>query len=116
MSVKKSVFLKDPNSVEDFHVIWCDIDGTNDGTGADDGRLQGDTISTSTWTVPSGITKDSDSTASRTIKGVTYAINTLATIRLSGGTDGTDYRLTNRIVTANGYTYDHSIVIKCRSS
>ncbi len=51
---------KDPNAVDFYHIVWCSEDGTNDGGASDTGELQGATISTTTWTVPAGITKDSD--------------------------------------------------------
>jgi hypothetical protein len=51
---------KDPDAVVDYRIDWSD-------------RLNGDTIAISTWTVPSGITKDSDTHD-----------NTTTTIWLSG--------------------------------
>ncbi|NIO40588.1 MAG: hypothetical protein GTO41_10635, partial [Burkholderiales bacterium] len=87
---------KDPDDTEPFFVVWCDRDGTNSGAAADDGELQGATISSSTWTVPTGITKDSDDTDAVTIRGVSFGINTVATIWLSGGAAGTEYTLTNK--------------------
>jgi len=107
-------FVKDPDSVEPFHIVWCSLDNTNDGSSSDTGELQSETISTSTWTIPSGITKDSDDKAAVTIQGVVYAINTVATIWLSGGTAGTDYALTNKIVTSGSRTLEHTILIKVR--
>lgn len=86
-----AAFLKDPNAVLDYVVDWTTWLGT-------------DTIVTSTWTVPAGITKDSDSKT-----------NTAATIWLSGGTENTDYACVNRITTAGGRTEDQTITIKCRS-
>lgn len=86
-----STFTKDPQSVLDYQIDWS-------------AWLDGDTISTSTWTVPSGITKDSDS-----------ASTTGVTIWLSGGTDGTDYELTNHIITAAGREDDRTITIQVRS-
>lgn len=64
------------------------------------GTDSADTISTSTWTVPTGITKDSDSKGDR---------STL--IWLSGGTAGATYTLTNKIVTTGGRTCERSIEI-----
>ena len=113
--MSKDVFYKDPDSVEPFHIVWCSQDNTNDGSSSDTGELQGETISSSSWTVPSGITKDSDNKASVTIQGVSYSANTVATIWLSGGTDGTDYVLVNQIDTSGGRTLDHSITVKVRS-
>lgn len=106
---------KDPNSVEPFFIIWCSLNGTNDGTASDTGELQGATISTSTWTVQSGITKDSDNTSAVTIRGVSYGINTVATIWLSGGTAGDSYYLTNRITTSDSRTLDKTVVVTVRS-
>lgn len=108
-------FVKDPNSVEPFYVVWCSPDNTNDGTASDTGELQGATISTSTWTLDSGITENSSGTAEITIKGITYGVNTVATIWLSGGTDGTNYDLLDRIVTSDSRTLDYTITIKVRN-
>ena len=63
---------------------------------------------------PAGITKDSDNKSSVTIAGITYAINTVATVWLSGGVAGTDYALINQIDTSGNRTLDHTILIKVR--
>jgi len=83
-------FAKDPDAVLDYQVDWSDW-------------LDTDTISTSTWTVPTGITKDSDTNTT-----------TAATIWLSGGTAGTSYNIVNHIVTAAGREDDRTIIIKVR--
>lgn len=83
-------FVKDPDEVEFYVRDWS----------AD---LDGDTIATSTWTVPSGITKDSDTNTTTT-----------ATIKLSGGTLGSDYALVNRITTAAGRTLDKTLTFRIR--
>lgn len=86
------IFVKDPDAVRDYQLKleeWLD----------------GDTISTATWTVPSGITKDSQSETT-----------TVATIWLSGGTAGTEYELVCRIVTAAARTEDFSITVLVRES
>lgn len=85
-----ATFIKDPADVLDYQLNWADWLGAG-------------TISTSAWTVPSGITQV---TASNT--------TTTATIRLSGGTHGSDYEVLNHIVTANGQEADRSITIKVR--
>lgn len=81
---------KDPNAVLDYSIDWTVWLGS-------------DTISTSAWTVPSGLTKDSDSKTTL-----------ITTAWLSGGTAGTDYIVTNRIVTAAGRTEDRSIAVYVR--
>jgi len=80
-------FEKDPEAVLDYTVDW-------------EAWLDGDTIYTSAWTVPTGITKDSDSNTTTT-----------ATIWLSGGTAGELYKVKNHIVTAAGREDDRTINI-----
>lgn len=50
-----------------------------------------DTLSTSTWTVPTGLTNDDESNTT-----------TLANIRVSGGTTGQTYEVANLLVTTTG--------------
>jgi hypothetical protein len=90
-NVPVDVKLKDPNAVLDYTFDYS----TNY-------LVSGDTILTSTWTLPSGITKDSD----------TFTTTT-TTIWLSGGTAGTDYLLINRITTSGGRTDERTFKIKC---
>jgi hypothetical protein len=81
-------FIKDPDAVLDYAPDWTTW-------------LDGDTIDTSTWTVPAGVTSESeDFTTTSTV------------IWLSGGTAGESYRITNRIVTAGGRTDDRSLLIR----
>lgn len=80
---------KDPDAELDFGFDW-------------ETWLDGDTLATSTWIVPTGITKDSDLF---TIIGVT-------TIWLSGGTLREVYKVVNRITTIGGRTDDRTLVIK----
>jgi len=87
---------KDPDEVLDYLVDWSD-------------RLTGsDTIDTSTWIMPSApdalLIKDSDTHN-----------NTTTTIWLSGGTLGTKYTLTNRVVTDGGRTMDQSMIIAIKT-
>ena len=84
-------FTKDPDAVLDYQVNWATW-------------LGDDTISTSDWIVPTGLTEDSASNTT-----------TAATIWLSGGTVNTDYAVVNRIVTAGGRTDDRTIVIRVRN-
>ena len=108
-------FIKDPGSVEPFYVVWCSPNNTNDGSTSDSGVLQSATITTSTWTVDTGITKDSDAKTGVTVQGITYSANTVATIWLSSGTDGTNYACVNKVVTSDSRTIYHTITIKVRS-
>ena len=79
----------DPNDVKDYTLDW----------GAR--RLaEGETITTSTWTVPTGITSDDDSSTTTT-----------TTVWLSGGTAGEHYRITNHVVTSQGREWDWSITV-----
>jgi hypothetical protein len=83
-----TLYEKDPSAVLDYQVNWATWLGT-------------DTISTSTWTVTTGLTKDSDTNTTTT-----------ATAWLSGGTAGRTYTVTNRIVTAGGRTDERSFQVK----
>ena len=105
---------KDPNAVDFYHIVWCSEDGTNDGSASDTGELQGATISTTDWTLPAGITEDSENSNELTMRGITYAADTVATIVLSSGTGGLDYELLNRITTSDGRTLDKTITIMVR--
>jgi hypothetical protein len=84
---------KDPNEVLDYDIDWND-------------RLEdGETISTSTFTVASGsveIDNDTDTA------GVT-------TVWLSGGTEGEVCVILNRIETSAGRIYDQSVKLRIRS-
>ena len=108
---------KDPSDVDCYFVVWCDDTGINTGVAADDGILQGETIAASTWTVASGtITIDSSNKAAVTIRGVSYAISTVATVWVSGGTVDTDPELLNVITTSGSpsRTKSHTIKIPIR--
>lgn len=106
---------KDPSDVEPFFMVFCDESGLNDGSASDKGLLQGDTIATATWTFPTGITQDSANTLAVYIQGVNYAINTVATVWISGGTADTDYTITCTITTADdGRTIQRSVVLPVR--
>lgn len=81
-----AIFHKDPDAVLDYYFDWSEWLAT------------GETISSNTITVPTGITKDSDS-----------ATTTKVTVWLSGGTDGTTYTVACKIVTSAGRTDERSI-------
>lgn len=107
-------FIKDPDAVDVFGVRWCSPDSTNTGAGPEDtGKLQGATISTFDWVVPTGITEDSESVAAFSAQGISYGINTVHRITLSGGTASTDYHIVSRITTSDGRTLDRTITIQC---
>lgn len=80
-------FEKDPNSVEDFAFNWV-MD------------LNGDSITSSSFELPDGLTQ------------VSIANDATKTqIFVSGGARGQTYRITNRIVTSGGRTFDKTIRI-----
>lgn len=83
------LFSKDPNAVLDYKVDWSDW------------LAAGETLSTSTWTVQSGLTKDSESNTT-----------TVSTVWLSGGTAGTTYTAAVRITTNQSRTDDRTIEIR----
>lgn len=85
-------FTKDPDSTEDYQFRWSP-------------ELDGDTISSSSFSLPDGLTQVSTSNTTTT-----------ATIFVSGGSSGQSYRVTNRVVTAGGRTWDKTIRILVQES
>jgi hypothetical protein len=85
MSIKR--FTKDPDAKLDYAGDWSAWLGT-------------DTIATSSWTIPDGITMDSETNTATSVL-----------IWLSGGTAGALYDLTNHITTAGGREDDRTITI-----
>lgn len=86
---------KDPDDKTNRGIDW---DGDNLLTN------RSTTIATSAWTVPVGLTSVAESNTTTT-----------TLIRIGGGTDGSDYIITNHVVLANGEEYDRSIRVKVRS-
>lgn len=85
-------YTKDPDAILSYGFNWTEW-------------LNGDTIATSDWLLPSGITEDSASNTT-----------TATQIIISGGTAGTSYVVTNRITTAGGLTEDRSFTLQVRES
>lgn len=78
--------LKDPDAVVDYIIDWTET-------------LNGDTISTSSWTADNGLIVDSDSKTASTTTGW-----------FSGGTAYTYGSVQNEIVTVGGRTMRRTIV------
>jgi len=87
--------IKDPDAVLDYGHDWSDFLAECS-----------DTIATSTWDVPAGMTEDRPS----------YVVGNTTVVWLAGGTHGTDYVVTNHMVTTAGREQDYSMKIKVRSS
>lgn len=81
---------KDPEAIKDYSLDWTDWLGT-------------DTIVTSTWTVPDGMSKSASGNTTQ-----------VTSVWLSGGVLGRSYTISNRITTAGGRTDSRSIEIKVR--
>lgn len=81
-------FTKDPNATLDYLVNWSTW-------------LNGDTISASTWAIPSGLTQPFSATNT----------TTTATVWLAGGTAGDTYSVVNHITTAGGRQNDATLKI-----
>jgi hypothetical protein len=85
--------VKDPDEVKDYSLDWSEL-------------LDGDTIASSTWTVMAG--------AGLIVDESSYT-DTVTTIWLSAGAVGTDYKLSNLVVTAGGRTYDQTVKLRVRA-
>lgn len=92
MGIAKFPDPKDPGDDTDFTLNWDDV------------LPVGDTISASTWVVPTGLTQGVDSFATRT-----------TTVWLSGGTAGMNYTLVNTVVTAAGRTFQRDVLLKVKN-
>jgi len=85
--------IKDPDSVVDYGFDWenwLDTENT-------------ETISTSTWILPTDLTEVNSST-----------VGYKTTVLLSGGNVGQTYTITNRITTSASRTEDRSMTIPVR--
>ena len=89
MSNHNNRFLKDPDETLDYSVDWSEW------------LAVGETIVTSTWTAPTGITKGSDTKTT-----------TVCTVWLSGGTAGLVYTVANKISTTSGRIAERSLFIE----
>lgn len=74
------VVIKDPADIRTYSINWADWLGV-------------DTISTATWSLPTGLTSV-----------LTAATATLASIKISGGTNGRSYSVACTVVTVAGQT------------
>lgn len=83
---------KDPDEILDYGFYWDK---------APYNWLDGDTIVTSVWSVPTGLTLVSQSNTTN-----------VTTVFISGGTDGQEYIIANKITTTAGRTAERSIRIK----
>ena len=79
--------VKDPDAILDYGFDWSLW-------------LDTDTISTSTWIIPAGLTRDSQTNTTTT-----------TTVWISSGVDGTEYPITNLITTAAGRQEDRTMTI-----
>lgn len=84
-------FVKDPDATLDYTFNWGPW-------------LDGDTISTSVWTLETPLSSVSESKT-----------DTTATIFISGGTHLQDYSATNRITTVSGRTDDRTFTLRIRN-
>lgn len=74
-------FIKDPDATKDYGWDWQDW-------------LEGDTITTSTWIVPAGLTNVGESGPTIQSDG-----RITTSVFISGGSLGVTYTITNRITT-----------------
>ena len=98
----QSEWVKDPDAVLDYKFDWKAL--TN-GTGTSDWLAAGETIASHTIDEDTGITVDSSAQTDA---------NTSVTVWLSGGTDGTEYKVRCEIVTSGSRTDERTMKIKVR--
>lgn len=86
------VYVKDPDAILDYGFDWTDWLAT------------AETISSITWTVPTGITKTSEEQTTK-----------IATVWLSGGTAGSNYSVACKIVTSGNRTDERTMTIRVKN-
>jgi hypothetical protein len=98
------IWIKDPASTLTVGLWWQDV------------IARGDTLSAVAWTVPTGLTKESEgiSAADMTDSGQVYPSGQVALARISGGTAGADYTIVCRVTTAAGDVDERSISVAVR--
>lgn len=87
-------YEKDPDATEAYVIDWSD-------------RLEGATISSSTWHLVEGTTL-------AVVIGSPTATTTATGCRLSGGTPGVAERVTNRVLFSDGRTLDAELDVYTR--
>ena len=90
MATKIQTFRKDPHAVLDYVIDW-----------GENYLGSGETISSATWKVDTGITEDSNSKT-----------DTTTTIWLSGGTAGESYSIACKIVTSESRTDERTFTVR----
>jgi hypothetical protein len=85
--------VKDPSDVRIYGIDWSAFLAARSDT----------TISSSSYTVTTGLTKDTE-----TLSGAE------AKVKVSGGTAGEDYLATNTVILANGETVQRSFTVAVR--
>lgn len=89
-------YTKDPEAIRIYSIDWSDYL---------EGLAEGAVITDSEWSVPDGLTAESESTA-----------NTFTTIKLSGGVVNTDYTIYNTVTTSTGEADRRTILIQVRDA
>lgn len=87
-------YVKDPGDVKDYKIDWTSHLLVN--------GVAGDTVTVSTWVVQTGITQTTPAPSFTT---------TSTTIWLTGGTAGSEYRITNHVTTAQGRQFERSFFV-----
>jgi len=95
-----NTFLKDPDATLDYQWDWA---ASTNSTGDTDWLASGETISSFTLTVPTGISVSTSSESSGAV-----------TVYLSGGTAGSDYDVACKITTSVGRIDERTITLKVR--
>jgi hypothetical protein len=96
-AIRLATYVKDPDEKLDYSVDW-----------RPDLEPRGDTIASSAWVLPGGITQSGSPAPSND----SYS----ATIWLEGGSVGIEYVVVNRVTTTQGRTLEASIVVAVRNS
>jgi hypothetical protein len=95
MSRLNRVDPKDPDEIKLYTMNWAPQ------------LPSGATVSSSTWTLPSGLTQSNPSIVTGSLK---------TSVLLGGGVDGQDYEVLNEVVTSDGETLRQAGVLPVRKA
>lgn len=85
-------YVKDPTEKKDYEIDWTNHLGT------------GETVTSSTWSVsPAGITLAAPNLAA--------LASPITRTRLTGGTAGVEYRITNHVITSTTQEFERSFTV-----
>ena len=119
---KKTIDAIDDDDTDFVFFIFCSLDGTNDGTINDTGRLQGAVISSFTSAKTGTVTIVSEVQTAVTVKfdttaAVSYSANTVVTMKVNAfSSSETSVEITCTVTLDDARVLDQTMIIPVKAS